>query len=495
MEKQKKSHKDWLLVILGVLSIGFIISGIETLLDETNFNSEEAYARFFLGLVLIIVIIIIIRKGKKKKATAQEEVKNIFQQKPQPIIAFNQPNPLKEEVKNNLQQENMFFSTFDVLLENANSQNYQRELLAVLNAILNKKKKEVQEKEAHFKDRLFMQKSSDVISERITKETVTQMYDDIPLPTSPPPEFKRGFRKYEVAVNIVAPFQEIEDFIITEPLPIINQSPYFSEKIPVKQKIILEEPYATFAKMRKVGIHNSYSEDIFYEQAIFMKDFTDNYITSKPLDAYYTTYSDMDDEQLRTYFTWRKNVRQGSVVITSTSYVYCYINELINNVGVSSADEGINKLLKIWKDYRKYDLKIDYRLREWIRDFYVVNYTKITSSYEDILKRYPIPCESCTVFINKLKQGKWDIGFVERNSTYKITGKQFYKSGNQKIIEDCLSEVLQAIYVFLKEKNYNFHEVFISVREEKYYTPFGNAVYVPQNTAIHICNHVQKHDL
>ena len=73
---------------------------------------------------------------------------------------------------------------------------------------------------------------------------------------------------------------------------------------------------------------------IFYKQGMFMKDFADSYEKSVPYSQYFPSYQMMGYEQLRTYFTWRAEVRKGNVADTSLSYAFLYIYELLGNIGV-----------------------------------------------------------------------------------------------------------------------------------------------------------------
>ena len=67
---------------------------------------------------------------------------------------------------------------------------------------------------------------------------------------------------------------------------------------------------------------------VFYEQAMFMKDFEDDYPEHASFSAYFPYYQMLSYEQLRTYFTWRTQVRKGVIDNTSLSYVFLYLYEL-----------------------------------------------------------------------------------------------------------------------------------------------------------------------
>lgn len=58
--------------------------------------------------------------------------------------------------------------------------------------------------------------------------------------------------------------------------------------------------------------HYSYRQ-LFYQQAKLLEDFTDDFSEQASFSSCYPCYRDMNDRQLRTYFTWRTKVRQGVV--------------------------------------------------------------------------------------------------------------------------------------------------------------------------------------
>ncbi|MFD1124635.1 TerB N-terminal domain-containing protein [Lentilactobacillus raoultii] len=84
----------------------------------------------------------------------------------------------------------------------------------------------------------------------------------------------------------------------------------------------------------------------FYHQGQMMADYEDHYDAIYELKRYFPVYHELTIHQLRTYFTWRTRLRQEHFQVTSTSYAYLYIYELLNNIGVASPEEGYAKLIK-----------------------------------------------------------------------------------------------------------------------------------------------------
>ena len=88
--------------------------------------------------------------------------------------------------------------------------------------------------------------------------------------------------------------------------------------------------------------YNTSQALVFCKQAEFMAKFEDDYPEYAEFSMYFPDYQRMGYRQLRTYFTWRSKVRQGQVMRTSFSYVFLYLYELINNIGVESGEDGLS---------------------------------------------------------------------------------------------------------------------------------------------------------
>lgn len=157
---------------------------------------------------------------------------------------------------------------------------------------------------------------------------------------------------------------------------------YSSEAIarPANDINVLPHKYLQMRKyrqMRKINKNGSFYNDndvkIFYEQAMFMQDFEDDFSYTGEFIHYFPTYQAMSDNQLRGYFSWRTKLRKGEVAKTSLSYVFVYIYELLNQVGVSSALDGYHKLMLFWQNYKEHEPRISHYMKVWLTD-YVIYY-------------------------------------------------------------------------------------------------------------------------
>ena len=265
---------------------------------------------------------------------------------------------------------------------------------------------------------------------------------------------------------------------------------YSSEKISrtISGRKEREEPYRTFDKMRQIGekpdrYGSWYVSDTtsFIKQAEFMKNFTDNSNVFVPLDAYYPAYDIMNDNQLRTYFTWRTDARNGNIKDVSVAYFYCYIYELLNGIGVDTSENGIEKLITLWTDFREFNKSPDTHMRNWIRDYYIVHNKEISNSFSVYRDKMPVCYHEFEIeLFSSALTFKWEnLRAVELFSSFKITEGQFYKSGNKEIIEKCACFVLNEISKYFKESGTDFRKLFLAKKRDEMHSFFRGAMHSP----------------
>lgn len=111
--------------------------------------------------------------------------------------------------------------------------------------------------------------------------------------------------------------------------------------------------------------------ELFYRQGLLMADFEDDCPYNGTFKSYFPTYNAMSDRQLRGYFTWRAQVRRGTVEETSTSFAFLYLYELICGIGVDGPLDGFNMIKAFWDAYRAFEPGIDRFARVWLQDYAV----------------------------------------------------------------------------------------------------------------------------
>ena len=288
------------------------------------------------------------------------------------------------------------------------------------------------------------------------------------------------------------PAQSDSGYLLIDPLENKGNGRYEKESIERSPQapVAESEPYSTFRQMRILGKKAGLSSDwylgdteTFLKQAKFMEDFSDDADKAYPLEAYYTTYDRMNDNQLRTYFTWRTKVRNSNVTDISVSYLFCYVYELLNGIGTKCAEETIEKLIYIWTEFRKYDDSIDGHFRTWIRDYYIVNHNELLQGFSYYRDLMPINYYGFEPRLYvEMMDFKWkSLKAVEIYSSFRITDGQFYKSGNQEIIEKCDCFVLERLSQTLNEAETDIKKLFTAKQSEIIYSFFRGAVVKPSN--------------
>jgi len=221
---------------------------------------------------------------------------------------------------------------------------------------------------------------------------------------------------------------------------------------------------------KRVQTENS---KIFYEQGMFMKDFEDYYDKSVLYSAYFPYYQMMGYEQLRTYFTWRTAVRKGFVEKTSLSYVYLYLYELLNNIGVESPEEGLEKLMFFWKAYRTQEASIDKYVRRWLKDYHI--YYELPHSFQEFVERNDL-----TMYYPKQLEPKEEFDLFCAISKYDIRKSKFYTLDKKQLIKDCFSFTISRVKQVFEEKAICFDEaIFQPVKNMTVWTPFKDALFYP----------------
>ena len=212
---------------------------------------------------------------------------------------------------------------------------------------------------------------------------------------------------------------------------------------------------------------------LLYRQGMFMKDFEDNCERKLPYSAYFPTYQMMGYGQLRTYFTWRTKVRQGEILQTSLSYAFLYLYELLNNIGVKSPEEGMEKLMLFWDAYRVYDEAMDKYVPKWLKDYHI--YYELPWSFHDFVQR-----NNLGAYYPKLSDSQDDFDLYCVISKYDIRKSRFYTADREDLIKDCfrftmdrLGQVFAGSHVDLEE--YIFHPT----RNMSLWTPFQGALFYP----------------
>ena len=122
---------------------------------------------------------------------------------------------------------------------------------------------------------------------------------------------------------------------------------------------------------RQPHLRHTSETQIFYEQARALAGYEDNYEYAGAFTHYYPTYEDMNNEQLRGYFSWRTKARHGQVQRGSLSFAYLYLYELINLIGVENAQHGYETMRIFGDAYAPFDRRFAAYFESWLDDFVI----------------------------------------------------------------------------------------------------------------------------
>ena len=112
-------------------------------------------------------------------------------------------------------------------------------------------------------------------------------------------------------------------------------------------------------------------ENIFYQQAMYMADYEDDFHYKGKFLRFYPTYQTMTSDQLRGYFGWRTRFRKGEAGLEQLPYIYLYLFEILCGAGIRSPEEGLEKLREVDRLFGEKDASLREKLRQWIRDYVV----------------------------------------------------------------------------------------------------------------------------
>lgn len=219
-------------------------------------------------------------------------------------------------------------------------------------------------------------------------------------------------------------------------------------------------------------------KELFYRQAVFMENFEDNYDINVPYKTAKPNYNEMNTYQLRSYFSFRTLIRNNNYQKSQSTYIYLYLCELINLIGVANAIDGIKKLLEFWNNYRLLEPSLDEIMEKFIKDFYIVHNIQIP--YVDIIKEFPIEKE---LISNELMTGNYNqsLETYDKISSYHILTSKLMEHKYAFVTEMVLPKIFENIEIHFNKNGYNFNEILFGRYKKINYIPFEKALYYNQN--------------
>lgn len=208
-------------------------------------------------------------------------------------------------------------------------------------------------------------------------------------------------------------------------------------------------------RKKKETSHNGYavkrcSEMTFVMQGEYVADIEDDFSRSAFFGMTTPMYAAMSNSQLRTYFTWRTDVRRGVYNDTDRAYVVLYVFELLNKIGVHSSNEAFSKLLELWKNMGSRAVYLNSCLSGWLKDFYA--YNNVSVEFPDSLCRTEENAQRKAAVGISSGDYKNKLELFADNSAYNIKASSFWSEKTAPLIDGALEEVLKELYGYFSAK-------------------------------------------
>jgi len=273
------------------------------------------------------------------------------------------------------------------------------------------------------------------------------------------------------------------------PIPGVGKFVLKSQKIAPREPSEKDEIRERFQQMRDISrqyrpasIYSSRFLDrkahqdhafVFYKQGLFMKDFSDDYAGNTPFSQYFPCYQLMNHEQLRTYFTWRTAVRNGHVADTSLSNAFLYLYELLGNIGVSSPQDGLDKLMFFWKDFQVHNKTIDKYVIRWLKDYHI--YYELPHSFKEFVTENHL-----AMHYPKVADNDDNFSLFCAISKYDIRKSAFFTDDRAEMITDCFHDVITTLKQVFVDNGIHFdNSIFEPAKGMTAWTPFKDALFSP----------------
>ena len=216
-------------------------------------------------------------------------------------------------------------------------------------------------------------------------------------------------------------------------------------------------------------------EKNFYEQALFMANYTDS-ADIVPFQCYFPVYNDMSVAQLRSYFTIRKMWRQGKFPDVPLSYLFVYVYETLMQIGIHQPEEGYEILQEMLAAYRTTYANLQRYLGPWLRD-YVVYYNLSPRFQETFADEWHNDALAATLSDYKDAKDSMLLDALIQLSGYDPTAKVLFKKVPEKATA-CMTAVLRAIIPVIEHSCHHRIETFcLGSRTRRQVRMFANAVF------------------
>lgn len=214
---------------------------------------------------------------------------------------------------------------------------------------------------------------------------------------------------------------------------------------------------------------------LFYKQGKFMEDYEDDFPCPEDFIKYYPTYRDLTTEQLRGYFSWRTKLRRNIIEKAPLPYVFIYIYELLGCIGVSSPEEGFERLQGFCSAYSKTDKRILKYTDAWSADF--IAYYGLDSSLAGALKDIRYDNDLLTLIHWEAQSDESLFKAISALSAYPPEKSVFYAAEEEDFCTVLVRSFIKLSEYFSKKRKISLCEKLFGKIVECSYLMFSSAVF------------------
>lgn len=258
-----------------------------------------------------------------------------------------------------------------------------------------------------------------------------------------------------------------------------NQNKYTNEPVNQTEQFSIEKKkISRLRQMKALSASNvTDTNKLFYLQGTFMDDYVDNYDINVPCNKNNPVYNNLTIYQLRSYFSWRTLIRNKLYKQTEQSYVFIYIYELLNKIGVKNEIDGLNKIIDLWQNYRVFDNSFDKYLSNWVKDYYIIN--RINIDFNLIEEEFPIKNNDNLEDISEILIGNYEnkLEFLDSISNYHILKSKIMEHKYSFLINLVIPEIFKNLDKYFSENNLSFVNITFGEFKKKYWNVYENAIY------------------
>ncbi|MDR2648873.1 MAG: TerB N-terminal domain-containing protein, partial [Clostridiales bacterium] len=212
---------------------------------------------------------------------------------------------------------------------------------------------------------------------------------------------------------------------------------------------------------------------LFYIQGCFMAEYEDHYAEYyEPLFDSQPTYEALSIKQLRCYFTWRAAIRSRRASGTGIYYIYLYLFELINNIGVAGSLEALERMAFVINTYRNIFAGSVPLFKTWFRDYYALN--NVDKPFSELVRGLGLS----DVFPVETYEDEFEYIYTLRIGDFDITGDPFIADFGFLGFARCYNAVMKNLKLLFNMYGFDIDSLFKGAfNTDNTWFPYDRAIF------------------